>query len=310
MTSIAFLFPGQGSQTPEMGKSLYEASDIARAIFDRAGTVIDLDVKNMCFNESEDELKKTENTQPCLFTIGVALHEVLKEELNKKNIKGVYYAGHSLGEITALAASAKISFDDGLTIARKRGKIMASAGLNGKYGMAAVIGLTLDNVENVCEKIKDVVVANYNSSEQIVISGTLTSIEAASNVLKEKGAKMIVPLKVDGAFHSPFMKNASEKFDEVLEPYALYDNNNKLISNVTADFHEYEDIKKLLVKQMYSRVKWKECVEKLRLCGVDTAFEVGPGKALSGLVKKICPDITVYNVFDIETIKNAVANIV
>ncbi len=313
MATVGFIFPGQGSQTVGMGKSIYENSLVAKAIYDRASSIIDVDVKHISFDGSEDTLKKTENTQPCLFTIGIALHEMLKIELDKKNIEYKYYGGHSLGEVTALSAAGKFSFDDGLNIACKRGAIMSAAGEENAYLMAAVIGLDYNTVKEACSKAGcsegDVVLANYNSAEQMVVSGKREAVEGLCKYFKENGAKMVVELKVSGAFHSPFMKEASDKFEAVLSEYVIHNNENKVISNVIGDFYNADNIKELLVKQMYSEVNWLGCVKALENAGVDTLFELGPGRVLAGLIKKIAPNIKVYNVYDMDTFSKALENL-
>ncbi len=314
MSKMGFIFPGQGSQAVGMGKSIYENSLIAKAIYDRASTVVDLDIKHISFEASEEELMKTENTQPALFTIGLALHEMLRRELDKRSLKAEYYAGHSLGEVVALSASGKFSFDDGLSIATKRGNIMSGAGKDGVYSMAAIVGLDYTTVKEACSRAGcsegDVVVANYNNPGQIVISGLEAAVVATGEYLKNAGAKMVVPLKVSGAFHSPFMKPAAEQFAKVLDSYSVFSNENRVISNVLGDFYQNEsDIKSLLVQQMYSEVNWVGCVKALESEGVEILFELGPGKVLSGLIKKISPNIKVYNIFDMESFDKALESI-
>ncbi len=314
MSKIGFIFPGQGSQTVGMGKSIYDNSTIAKAIYDRASTIIDLDVKHISFEASEDELKKTEHTQPALFTIGLALHEMMRVELEKRSIVAEYYGGHSLGEVVALAASGKFSFDDGLNIAYKRGNIMANAGKGGVYSMAAIVGLDYDTVKSACSNAGcsegDVVVANYNNPQQVVISGIEEAVVATGEYLKNNGAKMVVPLKVSGAFHSPFMKESAEQFGKVLDGYSINSNSNKVVSNVLGDFYADEnDIKKLLVEQMYSEVNWVGCVRAIENAGVDVLIELGPGKVLSGLIRKISPSIKVYNVFDMDSFDKTLESI-
>ncbi len=314
MSKIGFIFPGQGSQTVGMGKSIYDNSTIAKAIYDRASTIIDLDVKHVSFEASEEELMKTEHTQPALFTIGLALHEMMRCELEKRDITVQYYAGHSLGEVVALAASGKFSFDDGLAIAYKRGNIMSNAGKGGVYAMAAIVGLDYATVKDACSRAGcnqgDVVVANYNNPQQVVISGLEEAVVATGEYLKNNGAKMVVPLKVSGAFHSPFMKETSEQFAKILDSYSIHSNDNKVISNVLGNFYPTDnDIKMLLVEQIYSEVNWVGCVRTLEDAGVDTLLELGPGKVLAGLIKKISPNIKVYNVFDMESFNNTLESL-
>ena len=306
MSNIGFIFPGQGSQIPGMGKSIYDNSLIAKAIYDRASSIIDIDVEKTSFYASEDELRKTENTQPCLFTMGMALHEMMKKELEKRSKTFKYYGGHSLGEITALTAAGKFSFDGGLNISHKRGLIMSNAGKGERFLMAAIIGLEYNYIKKICSEHDDVVIANYNSIEQIVISGKEDIVRKLAEEFKTNGAKMVVELNVAGAFHSPFMKDASTEFENILSQYIIHENKNEVLSNVLGGFYNNDlEIKALLVKQMYSEVNWLACVKSLESKGVDVLFELGPGKVLSGLIRKIAPSIKVYNVYDMDTFDKA-----
>lgn len=300
----AFLFPGQGSQKPGMGQDIYEASEVAKALFDKANMVLDIDVKALCFDGTEDDLRKTDNTQPALFTVSMAFFEMVRAE----GLQPAYTAGHSLGEFSALVAAGYLTFEDALQIVRKRGLIMASADPEGKGAMSAVLGLTPEKVKELCEQAGgDVVPANYNSPDQTVISGDKDAVAKVEELAKEAGAKRVVSLVVSGAFHSPLMKEAGEEFRGVLDAYEFFETPVQVLSNVTAQPHVFSEVKNRLVEQMYSPVRWVECMERLTSNTIDGYYEIGPNRVLAGLMRKINKEASVTNVGTLEHYEALVA---
>lgn len=291
MKASAFIFPGQGSQKPGMGKDIYEAYPDAREIFDTAGNAAGIDVKALCFEGTEDELKKTENTQPCIVTVSIAAWRVLAE----KGFSVSAAAGHSLGEFAALVAGGYLSFADAVKAVRERGLIMAGADKEGKGAMAAVLGLSSADVAAVCAETPGAVVANYNDPGQTVISGEKTAVEAAGAKLKEKGAKRVVPLPVSGAFHSPLMTEASKEFAGVLAKMNFTEGKVPVFSNVTAKPHVFAEIRTRMAEQMYSSVRWVDSMAALSAMKPALCIEAGPNKVLAGLMKKCAPDVAVQN---------------
>lgn len=298
---IAVLFAGQGAQYVEMGKDLYDNFDLAKKYYDLAESILNAPIKKICFDGPEEELKKTENTQPAVLLHSYICSMLLKNE----GIKYDTFSGFSLGEYSALTASGVIKLEDALMLVKKRGLIIEEAVPSGKGGMAAILGLEDKQVEEICEKIEGIVVpANYNSPGQLVISGEKDAVEKACDLADEMEAKRTVILNVSGPFHSPLLKDASEKLKGVLDgiDFNLL-SENKVLSNVTAGFHKDNEIKDLLVQQMYSPVKWRESIENLIDQGYDTFIEVGPGRVLSGFMRSIDKLKTALNVSNIESLK-------
>lgn len=300
---IALLFSGQGAQYVGMGKDLYENYELAEDYFDYAEDVLKTPIKKICFEGSEEELKKTENTQPAVLLMSFICCKLLVEE----GFKFDTFAGFSLGEYSALAASGVMSLDDALRIVRERGLIMEKAVPSGKGGMAAILGLEDNVVEDICKKVDGIVVpANYNSPGQLVISGEAAAVEKACDLAEEADAKRTVILNVSGPFHSPLLIDASDELKNVLDNVDFNSlKDYRVISNVSADYHNDQKIKELLIKQMYSPVRWRDSIERLISDGYDTFIEVGPGKTLTGFMRSINREKKAINVGDVESLKKA-----
>ena len=324
MAKTAFIYPGQGAQKAGMGADFYEKSESAREVFDQAGRTLGLDMKALCFEENE-KLDLTEYTQAALVTTCLAMTRVVKERGLKPDIT----AGLSLGEYCAIAAAGGMEDMDAVRLVRRRGILMQNTVPAGVGGMCAVMGLSAEKIEEVLEKVTcgadeypvrmehetvirtgDVTIANYNCPGQIVITGRLAAVEAASVKLKEAGAKRVMMLNVSGPFHSPMLVPAGEELSKELNTVTLHPLKIPYVTNVTAG--KVEDItrtKSLLTEQVSSPVRWMQSMEYMIREGVDTFVEIGPGRTLAGFMKKINRDVKVCNIASWEDMEKVVEDL-
>lgn len=304
MKKTAFLFPGQGSQFSGMGKDFYNNYEVSKTVFDTADLVLGRKISSICFDGSDEDLKQTINTQPAIVTTSIAILKALKE----KNIQADYAAGHSLGEYCAMYSAGVLSLEDTIRLIQKRAELMGS--VNGG-AMAAVIGASEEQLKaglTEGRKVGYVDIANYNSPAQVVITGDENAVKKAGEYMLANGVKRVVPLPVSGAFHSKYMENAGGKFEEFLKDFRLNDAKFPVITNVDAEpTTSAEEFRAKMPKQIYSSVHWTQTIQRMIQEGVDTFIEIGPGKILAGLNRKISADITTYSVYDLESL-NATLN--
>lgn len=299
MCKLAFLYPGQGAQKAGMGADFYANSPIARKLFDEAQAALDFDLQKICFEEN-DQLDMTEYTQPAMVTTCLAMTRVLME----RGIKPDVTAGLSLGEYAAIAAAQVMTDLDAIRLVRKRGLLMQNAVPAGQGAMCAVLGMPAEEIERLMADMEDVSVANYNCPGQTVITGKTDGVEAAAQKLKDAGAKRTVLLNVSGPFHSPFMKPAGEQLKLEVEKIAMQEPQIPYVSNVTAQkVEQKEQIAQLLSRGVYSSVRWQQSVECMIADGVQTFIEIGPGRTLSGFMKKINTQVNMYQVSTWEDIE-------
>lgn len=292
MSKIAFVYPGQGAQKAGMGKDFYENSPLARDIYDRASECLELDMRALCFEEN-DLLDQTEYTQAAMVTTCLAMTAVLNEQGAEADVT----AGLSLGEYCAIAEAGAMDLLDAIRLVRVRGQLMQHTVPTGEGAMAAVLGMDADQIDAVVEPIANVTVANYNCPGQIVITGGTAGIEQASKALKEAGAKRVVLLNVSGPFHSPMLRSAGEKLGKELLTVQLGELKIPYVTNVTAEYvTDSSKIRELLTRQVYSPVRWEQSIRRMIAQGVDTFVEIGPGRTLTGFLRKIDRNVTVYQV--------------
>lgn len=301
MSKVAYIFPGQGAQYVGMGEDFYHRYPRAKAVFDEANSILDFDLSKLIFQGPIEELTRTLNSQVAIFTVSVACLKVLEAEHPPFSVS--YTAGLSLGEYTALVAAGAFSFAEGLKLVRNRAEYMEEASLKNPGGMISLIGLPLDTVEDISQRAK-VEVANLNCPGQVVISGSLSALEKAKQEAEARGVKKVIPLKVGGAFHSSLMAPASQRLIRALEEMEICPPKISVVSNVTAKVeNSSQEIKDNLARQIVSRTLWEESVRFIGSSGIKTFLELGPGKVLKGLLRKIDPQLKVYNIGTVEELE-------
>lgn len=305
---VGFIFPGQGSQAVGMGKDLFEKYDSAKKVFETADNALGYKISEICFNGPEEVLKETKNTQPAILTTSLACLEALKSECD---ITPCATAGHSLGEYGALYTANVLSMEDAIKITGKRAELMNKAANETKGSMAAVIALSEEAINEGLKELQQegkISVANYNCPGQTVITGEKHLIEKAVTLLKEKGAKRVIELAVSGAFHSELMKGAADKFAEYVKDFDFANGSIPVYENTDAKaVTDGNDLKERVSKQIYSPVHWTETIQNMVNDGVEVFIEIGCGKVLAGLNKKINAEIKTYNVYDIMSLEETIA---
>ena len=304
MSSTAFIFPGQGSQYPGMGKDLADTFPVARQIFEEADDALGLKISAICFSGSEDDLKLTANTQPAILTASIAVLRVVEQETG---LKACFLAGHSLGEYSALVCSGTLSFADAVRTVRARGTFMQEAVPVGTGTMAAMLSIEKDELEDICREASQgevVSAANFNSPGQIVIAGNVAAVNRAIEIAKGRGFRKSMLLPVSAPFHCALMKPAADRLSATLDAIQLSEMRLPVVANATADpNNDRLQVKPLLVTQVCAPVLWEQSVLNMAAQGVTKFVEIGPGKVLSGLVKRISKEVEAANIGDLDGLK-------
>ena len=303
----ALLFPGQGSQIVGMGSEFYNNFDIVKKIFKDADEKLNYSISKLILNGPEDQLQLTQNTQPSILTVSFSIFKVLKEEFNFDFNTFNYFAGHSLGEYSALVCSESLKFEDALYLLYERGKAMQEAVPVGKGSMLAILGAKIEDIYDLLNSFKEkgvCEIANDNADGQVIVSGDKDSIFSFQSLLKEKKIKSI-PLKVSAPFHCSLMKSAANKMSDKIKNTNFRSPTHSILSNVTAKIEKNpENIKNLLIDQIFSTVKWRETIINISNEGVSNFVEIGPGKVLTGMVKRTVKNVNCFSINSIDDIKN------
>lgn len=298
---IGFLFPGQGAQNVGMGKDLYDKYEEYRNVYKEVEKLTGVKVTDLTFNSTEEELSQTKNTQICILTMSLAILKLLEE----KGIKPEASTGLSLGEYSALVASKAISFEDGVKTVKTRGELMQNLCPEGNWSMAAILGLDEETVTKVCNETEGFVVpANFNCPGQIVISGEKETVDKAMESMKAAGAKRTLELKTSGPFHTEKLENASKELRKELDKIAINNFEHKVIKNLDGkEYNEHDDIKEILAKHITNPVRFEQGIQNMLDMGIDTFIEIGPGKTLTGFVKKANKEVKTYNINSVESLE-------